>query len=93
MTTFMAKLLQKLTEMSCNLANDFIVESNDLLKALKKGDDQGKRRGNFESKVNLEIPIDFMKEYEFSEDDDGMQFESNTQLLTDDSIDVSQLVT
>lgn len=30
MTTFMAKLLQKLTEMSCKLANTFIRESNEL---------------------------------------------------------------
>ena len=31
MTTFMAKLLQKMTEMSCNLANQFIRSSNELL--------------------------------------------------------------
>ena len=31
MTTFMAKLLQKLTEMSCKLANVCIQESNDFV--------------------------------------------------------------
>ena len=62
--------------MSCNLANEFIVESNDLLKTLNN--DELKRKGQFDSRVNRDIPIDFMKEYDFSEDDDGLQFESNT---------------
>jgi len=35
MTTFMAKLLQKLTEMSCKLANVFVAESNELQASLK----------------------------------------------------------
>ena len=43
MTTFMAKLLQKMTEMSCKLANQFIKDSNELLKELN--DDEMKRKG------------------------------------------------
>ena len=35
MTTFMAKLIQKLTEMSCGFANQFITDSNEFLTALK----------------------------------------------------------
>ncbi len=66
MTTFMAKLLQKLTEMSCNLANDFIVESNGLLTSVNKEDP------NRKSRINMDFPVDFMKEYDFSEEDDGL---------------------
>ena len=57
MTTFMAKLLQKLTEMSVRYANNFIKEQNDLLKAISS--DEHKLKGQFESKLNQEVPASF----------------------------------
>ena len=68
MTTFMAKLLQKLTEMSCSFANQFITDSNDFLTALQN--DKHVRTGQFESKVNAEFAFDFMDQFElFTEAD------------------------
>ena len=67
MTTFMAKLLQKLTEMSCGFANQFIEDSNEFLSALKN--DKHVMTGQFESKVNAEFPLDFFSPLEISEAD------------------------
>ena len=89
MTTFMAKLLQKLTEMSCGFANQFITDSNEFLTALKN--DNHVKTGQFDSKVNAEFPVDFFQSFEFAESE-MVKFKSNTQLLTDDSVDISDLV-
>ena len=87
MTTFMAKLLQKLTEMSCNHANQFIGEQNEFLSALHND----VQKIQFESKINDDIPITFCKPFEFS-DVDRIHFESNTQLLTDETLNIADLV-
>jgi len=79
MTTFMAKLLQKLTELSCKLANQFIQESNDALMAARTPEGR------------LTQDVELMRAYEFS-DADNLRFESNTQLITDESLDIAALV-
>lgn len=53
MTTFMAKLLQKLTEMSVKYANQFIKDQNELLKTINT--DEHKLKGQFESKLNQDV--------------------------------------
>ena len=50
------------------------------------------KRGQFESRINAELPVDFYRPFEISESD-GLKFESNTQLLTDESLDIAALVT
>ena len=61
MTTFMAKLLQKLTEMSCTLANQCIIEQNELL-----SQQQSMAESN-SSRINSEYPLNFQNPFEFSE--------------------------
>lgn len=85
----MAKLLGKLAEMSCGLANQFITDSNEFLKALNN--DRHVKTGQFESKVNAEFPLDYFELYEFTEAD-TIQFESNTQLLMDENVNITDLV-
>lgn len=85
----MAKLLQKLTEMSCGFANQFIQDSNEFLTALKN--DNHVKTGQFESKVNAEFAFDYIDSFVFGQAD-MINFESNTQLLTDETIDISGLV-
>ena len=43
------------------------------------------------SKINSEYPLNMESPFEFSESD-TLQFSSNTQLLTDESLDIAQLV-
>ena len=75
MTTFMAKLLQKLTEMSCKIANQSINETNDFIMALER--DELVRKGHFESRINNELPIILTKPIEFSRDE-VLKFTNNT---------------
>ena len=68
MTTFMAKLLQKLTEMSCKLANTFIRESNELHATLR-AEEQSLAVSQNSSRSNLDGATEVLKPFEFTEED------------------------
>ena len=74
MTTFMAKLLQKLTEMSCTLANQCIIEHNELLSQQQQSLNQADANSN---RINSEYPLNMQVPFEFPESD-TLNFTSNT---------------
>ena len=43
------------------------------------------------NRINSEFPMNFQGPFEFSESD-SLKFQSNTQLLTDESLDIVHLV-
>ena len=88
MTTFMARLLFKLTEMSCNLANQYITSQNQFCKDLRNA---ARSEGFRDSQINEEFPLQELHRFTLT-DEDMLHFENNTQLLTDDSISVPSLV-
>ena len=88
MTTFMARLLYKLTEMSCNHANTFVQNQNQLAQDI----DEAQQSNQFHhSLINDEFPIKKQAKFVLT-DEDMMKFENNTQLLTDENISVPALV-
>ena len=84
MTTFMARLLYKLTEMSCNLANQYVNSQNQLYKDLENA---AKHEHFHEGQISEEFPVKELQRFVLT-DSDMLTFENNTQLLTDESLSV-----
>ena len=88
MTTFMARLLYKLTEMSVNHANMFVQNKNQLSRDIEEAQQSQQFH---QSLINDEFPVKQQIKFVLS-DEEMMKFENNTQLLTDESISVPALV-
>ena len=94
MTTFMAKLIYKLTEMSCAHANQYVVAHNQIkeMEEREKGRMHGDPDGfKMVSKLRDEFKFKKLGEFELSKKD-MLNFESNTQLLTDEMMNIPTLV-
>ena len=84
----MARLLYKLTEMSVNHANMFVLNKNQLSRDIEEAQQSQQFH---QSLINDEFPVKQQIKFVLS-DEEMMKFENNTQLLTDESISVPALV-
>ena len=81
MTTFLAQLLFKLTQMSNGFANAYVKSQNKLQLKIDSDPDLAK------TEMNSNFPIPELNLLNFS-NSDNIQFKNNSQLLTDTDLNV-----
>lgn len=94
MTTFMARLLFKLTEASVKNANDYIEQQNELALSLLKQEaeeEQGLIKPESRSQIEDEFYLRKMQKFSLTREN-MLSFQSNTQLLTDEKLSIPGLV-
>jgi hypothetical protein len=92
MTTFMARLLFKLTEASVKNLNEYVEQQNELASINKNDKEDDENTPETRSQIEDEFYLRKMQKMVLTRTD-MMQFKNNTQLLTDEKLSIAGLVT